>query len=249
MRKTLAVLAIVLWSATGLASAQTAVTVDGNVGLQSFVSLTDAHMRALLHDLQTFAGTSAARSGAWSAIEAPLVAATGGDVAVTAIYATPQGRYWVAGKGLQPVPIADRPYFAQVFAGKSVVGDLVVGRSSATPVAIIAVPIRSANGGVGGLVGVGVHLPALNAMLAKEMGAGKNVVFWAVDARGITALHSDAANIFNDALKVAELHAALSHMIATDSGDLTYAFKGKLRTVLFRHSALTGWTYGFGVLH
>jgi hypothetical protein len=38
-------------------------------------------------------------------------------------------------------------------------------------------------------------------------------------------------------------------MIATDAGTQTYAFKGKTRTVLYRHSTLTGWTYGFGVLH
>lgn len=36
---------------------------------------------------------------------------------------------------------------------------------------------------------------------------------------------------------------------ATDAGVETYAFKDAMRTVLYRHSALTGWTYGFGVLH
>jgi len=65
----------------------------------------------------------------------------------------------------------------------------------------------------------------------------------------ITALHSDPMNIFNPALNVPELTSALRHMIATDSGVRTYAFKGKTRTVLFRHSTVTGWTYGFGVVH
>jgi hypothetical protein len=81
------------------------------------------------------------------------------------------------------------------------------------------------------------------------MGIGSTAVFWATDSHGITALHSDPANIFNDALKVPELERALRHMIGTDSGTQTYAFKGKTRTVLYRHSTLTGWTYGFGVLH
>lgn len=248
MKKHLAVLAIVLLCASG-ASARPVFTVDGNVGLQSFVSLTDAHVSAMLHGLEEFAGSAAARSGSWSAIEAPLLVAASGGTSAAAIYATPDGRYWVAGKGAQPTPIADRPYFAQVFAGKTVVGDLVVGRSTATPVAIVAVPVRGAGGKVVGLVGAGIDLAKLTATLIREMGIGNDLVFWATDAHGITALHSDPKNIFNDALKVPELKVALTHMIATDAGTERYSFKGTTRTVLFRHSNLTGWTYGFGVLH
>ena len=147
------------------------------------------------------------------------------------------------------MPIGDRPYFAQVFSGKNAVGDIVVGRSTGNATAIVAVPIRSAGGAVVGLLGAGVDLAKLNAQLAREMGVGGNVVFWATDARGVTALHSDARNILNEALKIPELEKALKHMIATDSGVETYSFKGATRTVLFRHSMLTGWTYGFGVVH
>jgi len=110
------------------------------------------------------------------------------------------------------------------------------------------VPVRDASGKVVGIVGAGIDLAKLTAILTKEMGIGSRAVFWAIDANGITALHSDPANIFNDTLKVPELKSALQHMIATASGTQTYAFKGKTRTVLYRHSALTGWTYGFGVL-
>ncbi len=248
MRTFFAALLVTLFCGSGIASAQPAFTVDGNIALQSFVSLTDAHLGATLHDLTTFAGTAAARSGDWQMIETPLRAAMNTDVPGTAIYASPNGQYWVVGKGAQPVPIADRAYFAQVFAGKNVVGDIVFGRSTVAPVAIAAVPVRDAAGKIVGLVGAGVDLTKLNAILTKEMGVNSSVVFWATDAHGITALHSDAANILNDVLKVPELHAALSHMIATDSGVETYSFKGKMRTTLFRHSTLTGWTYGFGLI-
>ncbi|HVA27916.1 MAG TPA: cache domain-containing protein [Candidatus Baltobacteraceae bacterium] len=224
-------------------------SIDGNVGLQAFVSLTDAHVGTTLNALVAFSGTAAARSGSWSEIEGALRAATYGNVPETLIYATPGGRYWVVGKGLQPVPIADRPYFAQVFSGKNAVGDLVMGRSSGKPVAIVAVPVRGANGSVTGLVGAAVDLTALNAILVKELGLQAGMVFWAVDARGVTALHSDPANIFNDVSKDPRLATLLKHMIATDSGYQTYTFKGKTRSVLFRHSALTGWTYGFGIVH
>ena len=250
-RLSMTAVAVAVLAFTGSMSARAtsapAFTVDGNVALQSFVSLSDAHVGATLDSLVAFSKTAEARSG-WSALEAPLRTAMLGNVPATYIYATPNGRYWVVGKGLQPVPIDDRPYFAQVFAGKNAVGDIVLSRSTGIVVAVVAVPVRDASGKVVGLVGAGIDLPKLTAILTKELGMAPGEVFWATDTRGITALHSDPANIFNDALKVPELERALKHMIATDSGTQTYAFKGKTRTVLFRHSTLTGWTYGFGVL-
>ena len=232
------------------AASSPAFTIDGNVGLQSFVSLTDAHIRATLDSLVIFSETATVRSGSWSAIQAAFPAAMHGNVPdATFIYARPNGSYWVAGKGLQSVTISDRPYFKQAISGMNAVGDIVLSRSVGNVVAVVAVPVRDASGKIVGVLGAGIDLAKLTGILTKEMGIGSSAVFWATDANGITALHSDPANIFNDALKVPELKAALQHMIATDSGVQTYAFKGKTRTVLYRHSTLTGWTYGFGVVH
>lgn len=248
--KYFAVLAIILLAGTGLKPAQAVpISIDANIGLQSFVSLTDAHMRALLGDLQQVAVTPATRSGKWTAIESPLRAATTGDVAATIFYAAANGQYWIVGDGLQPRRINDRPYFSQVFAGKTVVGDIVTSRSNARPVAIIAVPVRGADGKVEGLLGAGVDLTKLSALLTEEMGITSGVLFWATDAHGITALHSAKENVSNDALKVPDIANVLRHMIETPSGTETYSFKGKPRTVLYRHSTLTGWTYGFGIIH
>lgn len=243
-------LAIACLYAPTPASAQSpAFMVNGNIGLQSFVSLTDAHVRETLDSLTGFAATAEARSGNWREIEAPLRAATSRGVPATIFYADAKGTYWVIGKGLQHVTVADRPYFAKVMSGSVAIGDLIVGRSSGKVGTVVAVPVRGTSGKVIGLVGASVDLAQLNAILIKEMGIGSNVVFWATNSRGITALHNDAANLFNDALKVPDIQKVLKHMIDTDSGTETYLFRGKMRTVLFRHSTLTGWTYGFGLLH
>lgn len=219
------------------------------MGLDSFVSLSDAHIGATLHSLEAFAASSQARSGSWSEVAGALKTATQGNVALTVFYALPNGRYWTLAKGLQPVPIDDRPYFATVFSGKNAIGDLVIGRSAGTKAAIVAVPVRNASGKVIALVGAGIDLEKLSAMLAREMGVGPGIVFWATDSHGITALHSATENVMNNALKDPTVGKVLAHMIATPSGLETYTFKGKTRTVLYRHSALTGWTYGFGVVH
>lgn len=251
MLKFMATLAMAAMCCSGLASAQTApFTVDGNIALQSFVSLTDGHIRTTLDTLTTFATTAAARSGDWKRVEGPLQAATSTDVAGTNFYGLPSGRYYVVGKGLQPVPINDRAYFATVFSGKADVGQLLLGRSTGKPGAIVAVPVRAADGKVVALIGSSIDLAQLTVLLKTEMGIGSGVVFWAVDEKGVTALHSDPTNIFDQAGKRSpELAKALEHMMSTDSGAAHYSYKGQARTVLFRHSTLTRWTYGFGVLH
>ena len=224
------------------------VTVDATSGAVGRV--VDRTASATLDSLVVFSETATVRSGSWPAIQAAFPGAMRGKVPdATYLYARPNGSYWVAGEGLQSATIADRGYFKQAISGKNAVGEIVLGRSVGNVVAVVAVPVRDASGKIVGIVGAGIDLVKLTAILTKEMGIAGNAVFWATDANGITALHSDPANIFNDALKVPELKSALQHMIATDSGVETYAFKGKTRTVLFRHSTLTGWTYGFGVIH
>jgi len=111
----------------GAATSTPAFTVDGNVGLQSFVSLTDAHVRATLDSLVIFSESPAVRSGSWTAIQAAFPVAMQGNVPdATYLYAKPNGSYWVAGKGLQAVTISDRPYFKQAISGKNSVGDIVL---------------------------------------------------------------------------------------------------------------------------
>lgn len=244
----LAALLCVAICSTAATPARPAFAVDGRIALDAFVSLTELHVAGTQASLLRFVASAPARSGDWSAIEPALREQTSRDVPETAFYALPNGRYYVVGKGLQPVPVDDRPYFAQVFAGKMVAGDIVKGRSTGAATAIVAVPVRAANGTVIGLAGAGIDLTKLNALLEREMGAGSDVVFWATDKDGITALHSDARNILNEALSVPELQKPLRHMIDTPAGVETYSFKGVTRTVLYRHSALLGWTFGFGVV-
>lgn|SRR5487761_2320941 len=244
-------MAVVVLSLYGVASSASAapLSINANVGLQAFVSLSDAHIGATLNSLVGFAGTAEAKSGSWSTIEGGLRAATHGNVPETVFYADPSGKYWVVGKGAQALPIGDRPYFAKVFTGKNAVGDLVIGRSTGAAVAIVAVPVRGENGTVTGLVGAAIDLSQLNAMLVRELGLSSGMLFWATDAHGITALHSDKANIMNNALKDPFIAKTLRKMIATPSGQETYKFRNITRTVLYRHSSLTGWTYGFGIIH
>jgi hypothetical protein len=251
MLKFLATVAMAAMCCSGIASAQQApFTVDGNVALQSFVSLTDAHIRTTLDALQALSATSEARSADWNRIQTPLRQAAQFNVPAVLFFAMRSGKYWTVDKGIQPTSLSDRPYFARVLAGQVVVGELVLSRSTGKPVAVVAVPVRGTNGNVVGVLGASIYLDPLTALLKAELGNGPGTVFWAIDSHGITALHSDPSNIFNDAAKMSpELNRAIKHMLATDSGVENYSYKGKARTVIYRKSTLTGWTYGFGIVH
>ena len=129
----------------GADAAGAAVTIDGNIGLQSFVALTAAHVRATLDSLVIFSETAAVRSGSWPAIQAAFPAAMRGNVPdANFIYAKPNGSYWVVGKGLQPVPISDRAYFREAMSGRNAVGDIILSRSVGNVVAMVAVGLWGA---------------------------------------------------------------------------------------------------------
>jgi hypothetical protein len=82
------------------------------------------------------------------------------------------------------------------------------------------------------------------------MHLGTGVAFFAVDSKMVIALHSDPTNIFVEPSKISpELDAVGRKMIENESGVQTYVYRGKARTMLFVRSKLTGWRFGFGVVH
>jgi hypothetical protein len=44
------------------------------------------------------------------------------------------------------------------------------------------------------------------------------------------------------------MRKAFTEMLANSVGTVTYSFRGRQRTVLYRKSPVTGWWYGLGVL-
>ena len=223
--------------------------IDANVGLSALVALGDAHIRTMADSLETLAATQTARSGDWSAIAPPLRDATKNNVPAVLWYAHADGTYWTASSGLQTAKLSDRAYFKRVLAGNTDLGELVTSRSTGRAVAVVAVPVKDAGGTVTGVLGASIYLDDFSNLLAKELGIGPPLLFWAVDGSGTIALHGDTSSIF---MKPAEmspaLKAVMTEMLANDEGTATYEFRGKTRTVIYRKSGYTGWRYGFGVV-
>ncbi len=239
-----------LFAAAPLQAQPAAIRVDGRIALASLESLCDGHLQATLDGLAALASTREAGSAAWAQIETPLRALAAGQESPGSLwFATPDGTYWTVDGGRQPVKLADRPYFARLLAGRRVVGDLVVSRSTGVPVAVVAVPVLDAAGKTIGALGASIKLDRLSAMLKREMDAGPDVIFFSLDARGTVGITATPSLIMRTAGSISpELEPAFAKILSTKSGTVTYTLHGQPRTVIYRTSSLTGWRYAFGVV-
>lgn len=227
-------------------------TVDGRIALHALMSLTDGHLQKLADILAVLATSDVVRSGDWERMRGALASVARVNVPAALWFAEPGGGYWTTAQGRAQANLADRPYFSRVLAGRVVVGDLVVSRSTQRNTAIVAVPVRGRDSAVVGVLGGSVHLDSLSALLRREMGGlGDGLLFFAVDTQPLGAIHSDSTLIFTEPMRLgdAEMQRAFTEMLAGREGVVTYEFRGGRRTVLYRRSQITGWWYGLGSTH
>lgn len=224
-------------------------TVDGRVALHALMALSDGHLQKTADILTVLAGSDAVLSADWERIREPLAGAARLTVPAVHWFALPDGTYWTLERGREAASLSDRPYFPRVLDGQTVIGELVVSRSSRRNTAIVAVPARAADGSVVGVLGSSVHLDSLSALVRDEMGGpDDHTIFFAIDGEPLGALHSDSSLIFTEPMKLGDegMRQAFTRMLSGREGSVTYTFRGSPRTVLYRRSTVTGWWYGFG---
>lgn len=226
-------------------------TVDGRMALSALMSLGDGHLQRMADGLSLLATTDAGRSGDWERIRIPLAELGRRNVPAVLWFALPDGTYWTLEHGREETRLSDRAYFPHVLAGETVIGDLVVSRSTRFNTAIVAVPVRGPDDHVVGVLGSSVELDSLTARLRNEMGGlPADVIFFAIDAEPLGALNSDPSLIFAEPMKLGDegMRAAFREILAGQEGVVNYDFRGSHRTVFYRKSAVTGWWYGLGTL-
>jgi len=75
------------------------------------------------------------------------------------------------------------------------------------------------------------------------------VIFYALDAQGRTALHSEESLMFQFPSDIGDdsLKAAVRTMLTEPAGTQRYTFRGSHRTVIFEKSPATGWVFALGM--
>lgn len=222
--------------------------VEGRVALASLMAMSDGHLQQVANDFRMLADGDEARSADWERIRGPLAAVQTLNVPALMWFALPDGSYWSVVEGRAAGNLSDRPYWPRLMAGQTVLGDLVASRATGKSSAIVAVPVRSADGAVVGALGGSVYLDSLSILLKEEMNLQPDLIFFSIDSTPIGALQDDPEQIFLDpfALGEPDLERAIQEMLTREEGVVNYRFRGKRRTVLYRKSDVSGWWYAFG---
>ena len=174
-----------------------AVQVSGEVGVSSAVALTEARIDGVVGSMDVMAVTDEVVSAEWDSMVNILTEFEETSISLVAWFALPDGSYYTVDAGKVSANLSDRAYFPKVMAGETVIGDLVVSKSTGRDVMVAVVPVMR-GGDVIGALGVSVYLDELSQLIADDMELPDDMVLYAVNGDGLIALHTDANLIMED---------------------------------------------------
>ncbi len=229
-------------------TAKGAIEVDGRIVLGAYQGMVEEHLFGILHGLSALAATQDVVSGDWERVKGPLAAFKRDAPTATAMwFARPDGSYFTVEGGRARQSLEDRDYFPVLMSGKAVAGSLVISKSTGERSVIVAAPITK-DGKVVGALGASLSVEALAKLVESRAGLPKDLIFYALDAQGRTALHRDSSLIFQFPSDIGDqsLKAAVQTMLSAPEGVVNYTFRGSHRTAIFVKSEATGWVFVLG---
>ena len=220
---------------------------DARVTLSAIVGLADEHVNGVLYGLKLLAASAPVSGGDWENMRS-LVSKFAENVPGVVWFGLPDGSYYTADKGLMDKKLNDRDYFSRLMAGETVIGELLVSRSTGKKSMVIGVPVKK-DGKIVGAIGASLFLEKMTGMIDEKLGLPENMLFYALDPKGRVALHRDPDLMLDFASELGSetLTRAVKEMLARPEGAVMYEFNGMAKTVLYRESPLTGWRFALGV--
>lgn len=182
---------------------------DAEVGASAAVALTEADIEGVVGCMDVMALTDEVRSAEWDDMVGLLTEFEGTKVPLVAWFALPDGSYYTVDAGKVSANLSDRAYFPRVMAGETVIGDLVVSKSTGRKAMVAVVPVRD-NGDVVGALGVSVYLDELSQLVAGGLDLPEDAVLYAVNGDGAIALHTDTGLIMENTSALGECAGAVS---------------------------------------
>jgi hypothetical protein len=223
-------------------------TLDARVTLGAYRAAVEARLDGLSAAVRVLAATEEVRSGDWTRMRGPLAILAGDTREQAAVwFARPDGSFFTVEKGATGESLRERAYFPTLLAGRDVVGALVISKSTGKRSVIIASPVL-VDGKMAGAVGVSLDAERLAASIDKAVRFPPDVVFYALDDQGQTALHRAGELIFAFPAdrNSATLSDAVRTMLSQREGVVNYKYAGADKTAVFERSDLTGWVFVLG---
>jgi hypothetical protein len=235
----------------GQPAAEPTFPMDARATLDAYRTAVEARLTGVLTGTRALATTEEARSGDWARMRGSLAIMSDSVPENAAVwFARPDGSYFTVDLGLTGESLRERDYFPDLLAGQDVIGSLVISKSTGKRSLIVASPVLVA-GKVVGAVGVSLDAAKVAASFDRAIHLPPDVIFYAIDRHGQTALHRTGELIFAFPSDVGSptLAEAVKTMLAQPDGVVEYQFSGSDRTAEFERSPLTGWVFVLGKSH
>lgn len=228
---------------------QKTVMTDGRIALAAMISLTDNHIKKIADSLDVLSLTDEARSGNWEKIKPLLAAVEKSCVPAAFWFVHPDGTYYTVDKGRMDQSLKDRDYFPALMAGKRVINSFVVSKSTGNKSLISASPIIK-DGKIIGALGASIFLEQLKETLKKEMSIPDDLIFYALNEKGITVLNWKEGRVFLNPVQLGSdtLTSATKEMLHSKEGMVVFEFEGQPRRIIYQTSPLTGWRFALGYI-
>jgi methyl-accepting chemotaxis protein len=144
--------------------------------------------------------------------------------------------------------VADREYFRQALAGKSIVSDPVISKASGNPIVVAVTPVRNSQGVVIGVLGGVVLIDTINQMVGSVQ-VGETGYAYLIQQSGLTITHPDKSwvlkvNILKDGGYDQSLVNIITKMTRGETGIDRYLINGGERLLGYAPIDTTGWSLG-----
>jgi len=141
--------------------------------------------------------------------------------------------------------IASRDYFkAARQEGKTVLGNMVLSKSTGKPIVVACAPIKAKDGKFLGAFGLVIKADYFSDVVSNRK-IGETGYGWMADATGLCIAHPKPENILKTNFSsITEMDAIIRKMKAGETGVEAYEFKGIRKIAGFAPVGINGWAIG-----
>ncbi|MFC1898014.1 cache domain-containing protein [Candidatus Cloacimonadota bacterium] len=213
--------------------------------LVTSMSAVDQIIQDELTRLHKIAEMKEVQEGNWEFIKAALTENETERIKSLYWYSLPSGSYYTSEKDKVEANLSNRGYFPDLLQGKDVIGYPIIGKTSGKKSFVVAVPVIIENE-VYGILGTSVFLDEMWDLLKKQIVVPDKYDFYAVNIMGITMFDLETKDhLLDNVLEQTSptLVEAIKVIINSENGTVTYNWKEKKKTAVYRTSPVTNWRY------
>ncbi len=140
---------------------------------------------------------------------------------------------------LETLNVSEQTFFQEVLKDEVVISKVLISEFTATPVFMVAAPIKQSDDTVGGVLFGAVSMEYFNSAFIEPITMGEAGYAYVYNTDGLIIAHQNKDYMMNLNLKDLDFGR---DMMERGSGSITYTFEGREEMSAFKNTKETGWT-------